>query len=148
MHDFIQVQRFRLRFRIKFRIMGLKKYFVGKTGFVFWLNVVLAAIVLICIPVLVFDSLDAYTNHGDKVAVPSIEGKSAYNLNTGIQMPSFFTNSKKLTESIRETNLKNVKEVTEKLKKFGISCSTIDYIDELDSEIVDLLAKHKLEKRM
>ena len=78
----------------------------------------------------------------------SIEGKSAYNLNTGIQMPSFFTNSKKLTESIRETNLKNVKEVTEKLKKFGISCSTIDYIDELDSEIVDLLAKHKLEKRM
>ena len=78
MHDFIQVQRFRLRFRIKFRIMGLKKYFVGKTGFVFWLNVVLAAIVLICIPVLVFDSLDAYTNHGDKVSVPSIEGKSAY----------------------------------------------------------------------
>ncbi len=58
--------------------MGLKKYFTGKTGFTFWLNVFLAIAVLICVPTLVFNSLDAYTNHGEKVAVPAIEGKSAY----------------------------------------------------------------------
>ena len=40
------------------------------------------------------------------------------------------------------------KEVTDKLKKYGIACSTIDYIDELDKEIIDLLAKHRLERKI
>ncbi len=47
---------------------------------------------------------------------------------------------------MKEANLKLQKTVTERLKKFGISCSTIDYVEELDREIVDLLAKHRGEK--
>lgn len=56
--------------------MGLKKYFKGKTGLIFWINVVLALGLLFCIPVIAFNTLDSYTNHGEKVSVPSVIGKS------------------------------------------------------------------------
>ena len=58
--------------------MGIKKYFTGKTGVIFWFNVLLAIGVLVCVPTLIFNSLDKYTNHGEKVSVPSVVGKSAY----------------------------------------------------------------------
>ncbi|MBR4590934.1 MAG: PASTA domain-containing protein [Bacteroidaceae bacterium] len=58
--------------------MGLKKYFTGKTGFAFWLNVFLAIVVLITVPVLLFNCLDSYTHHGEKLSVPSVIGKRAY----------------------------------------------------------------------
>ncbi len=58
--------------------MGLKKYFKGKSGAIFWVNVALAILVLVCIPVVVFNSLDAYTNHGEKLSVPSVVGKKYY----------------------------------------------------------------------
>ena len=48
--------------------MGLKKYFTGKTGFAFWLNVFLAIVVLITVPVLLFNCLDSYTHHGEKLS--------------------------------------------------------------------------------
>lgn len=56
--------------------MGLKKYFKGKTGLIFWINVILALGLLFCIPVIAFNTLDKYTNHGEKVSVPSVVGKS------------------------------------------------------------------------
>lgn len=56
--------------------MGLKKYFKGKTGLIFWINVILALGLLFCIPVIAFNTLDSYTNHGEKVSVPSVVGKS------------------------------------------------------------------------
>ena len=58
--------------------MGLKKYFTGKTGVAFWFNVILAIGVLIYIPTLIFNSLDSYTNHGEKVSVPALAGMSLY----------------------------------------------------------------------
>ena len=58
------------------RAMGLKKYFSGKTGLVFWINVALALGLLFCIPVIAFNTLDSYTNHGEKVSVPSVIGKT------------------------------------------------------------------------
>lgn len=58
--------------------MGIKKYFTGKSGAIFWINVLLATLVLICIPVILFNTLDAYTNHGEKVSVPSVEGMKYY----------------------------------------------------------------------
>lgn len=76
----------------------------------------------------------------------SVENMGAYNLNTQNEMPAFFAKNKKLRNSMKETNLKLQADVTDKLKKYGISCSTIDYLDELDKEIVDLLAKHRGEK--
>ena len=56
--------------------MGLKKYFSGKTGVIFWINVVLAFGLLFCIPMIAFNTLDAYTNHGEKISVPSVVGKT------------------------------------------------------------------------
>ena len=47
---------------------------------------------------------------------------------------------------MKESNLELQKTVANRLKKYGISCSTIDYVEELDREIVDLLAKHRREK--
>ena len=77
----------------------------------------------------------------------TIEGKYAYNLNRMSIMPAFITKNKKLSAKIRAGKRDIEGEVTDKLKKYGIACSTIDYIDELDKEIIDLLAKHRLERR-
>ena len=76
----------------------------------------------------------------------SINGNLAYNMNKASFMPAFLYKNKKLKKAMKEANLKLQKTVTERLKKFGISCSTIDYVEELDREIVDLLAKHRGEK--
>jgi len=76
----------------------------------------------------------------------SIEGSYSYNLNTRSYLPAFFAKNKKLKASMKENGLKLSAQVTQKLKKYGISCSTIDYLDELDKEIIDLLAKHRGEK--
>lgn len=76
----------------------------------------------------------------------SINGNLAYNMNKASFMPAFLSKNKKLQRAMKEANLKLQKTVTERLKKFGISCSTIDYVEELDREIVDLLAKHRGEK--
>lgn len=76
----------------------------------------------------------------------SVNGNSVYSLNEQKNMPAFFYKNKKLMKSMKETNLRLQAEVTDKLKKYGISCSTIDYLDELDREIVDLLAKHRGER--
>ena len=76
----------------------------------------------------------------------TFDKRGAYNLNSSNQMPDFFAKNKRLKNAVRETNFRLQSEITEKLKKYGISCSTIDYIDELDKEIVDLLAKHRGER--
>lgn len=58
--------------------MNIKKYFTGKSGAIFWINVALAIALLVCIPVILFNTLDAYTHHGEKVSVPSVEGMKYY----------------------------------------------------------------------
>lgn len=62
-------------------------------------------------------------------------------------VPAFFTRSKKLNRLSRINKAKFENQAIEKLKNYGIPCSTIDYLDELDKEIIELLAKHKMEKR-
>ena len=76
----------------------------------------------------------------------SINGNLAYNMNAGTFMPAFLYKNKKLKKAMKESNLELQKTVVNRLKKYGISCSTIDYVEELDREIVDLLAKHRREK--
>ena len=73
----------------------------------------------------------------------SVDALGTYDLNTKFMLPDFLNKNKKLKEAIKEHNLSLQTEITERLKGYGISCSTIDYIDELDREIIDLLAKHK-----
>lgn len=76
----------------------------------------------------------------------SINGNLAYNMNKASFMPAFLYKNKKLKKAMKESNLELQKTVANRLKKYGISCSTIDYVEELDREIVDLLAKHRGEK--
>ena len=58
--------------------MGIRKYFSGKTAVTFWLNSLLALAVLIGVPVIVFNMLDTYTNHGQTLTVPSVVGMKSY----------------------------------------------------------------------
>ena len=76
----------------------------------------------------------------------TIDGRDATTLNNMKDLPLFFRKNKKLQKSMKDKYFELQDEVTEKLKKYGISCSTIDYVDELDKEIIDLLAKHRGER--
>jgi beta-lactam-binding protein with PASTA domain len=58
--------------------MGIKKYFTGKTGFKFWLNIIAMVLVLILVPLGCFYALNSLTHHGEKITVPNVTGESAY----------------------------------------------------------------------
>ena len=58
--------------------MALKTYFMGKTGFLFWFNIILMLALVIGIPAFVFSSLDVFTHHGEKIEVPNVVGQSVY----------------------------------------------------------------------
>lgn len=78
-------------------------------------------------------------------AVPNLS--DSYNLSDKSYFSMFFTKNKKLAKRIKEKNLEMIKMATDRLMKFGIPCSTIDYLGELDKEIIDLLSKNKIDKR-
>ena len=73
-------------------------------------------------------------------------GKKVYGIEEGMYFNPFFTKDKKLGQVTRQRNLDLQKDAQDKLMKYGIPMSTIDYLDELDREIIDLLEKHKLTK--
>lgn len=58
--------------------MALKSFFKGKSGAVFWMNIVLMAVVIVVVPLAAFYMLDGFTHHGEKIEVPSVIGKSLY----------------------------------------------------------------------
>lgn len=58
--------------------MGFKSYFTGKSGVIFWVNILLMVIVLISIPVGGLQILDNITHHGEKIPVPNTIGKNAF----------------------------------------------------------------------
>ena len=58
--------------------MGFKSYFTGKSGVIFWVNILLMVIVLIGIPVGGLQILDNITHHGEKIPVPNAIGKNAF----------------------------------------------------------------------
>lgn len=59
--------------------MGAKKYFKGRSGLIFWLNVLGGLVVLFGVPYLLMTSLDAFTHHGEKIEVPDVVNQSAAN---------------------------------------------------------------------
>ncbi len=54
----------------------MKQYFSGKTGCLFWLNVILAISIVVAIPVVIYFTLDGYTHHGEKINVPMVVGEN------------------------------------------------------------------------
>ena len=75
-----------------------------------------------------------------------LTGKKVYGIEEKMYFNPFFTKDKKLGRITRQRNLDMQREAQDKLMQYGIPMSTIDYLDELDREIIDLLEKHKLTK--
>lgn len=77
----------------------------------------------------------------------ALQGRDVYEIEEESYMPAFFTKDKKFTEYTQNKTRELTEAAEKKLKHFGIPSSTVDYLDELDREIIALLEKHKLEKR-
>lgn len=75
-----------------------------------------------------------------------MDGGQVHDLSKNRAFVSFFAQDKKLAEKLKQKKTELSKRCMEKLKKYGIPCATIDYKDELDREIIDLLNTHKFEK--
>lgn len=58
--------------------MGLKSYFKGRSGRVFWVNVLLMFVLLAGFPVLGLVLLGDYTHHGEKIEVIDVVGQNVY----------------------------------------------------------------------
>lgn len=76
-----------------------------------------------------------------------ITGKNLYDLETGGYLPDFMTGSKKLTRHLTNERIRMEVEGMEKLKRLGIASSTFDCNDNMDTQIAELLSKHRYEKR-
>lgn len=74
-------------------------------------------------------------------------GKNVYNIEGGNYLSEYFTEDKVLAKLEAEKRQAVKNECENKLKKFGIASSTIDDTDDIDMRIVELLEKHKIEKR-
>ena len=58
--------------------MGLKSYFKGRSGMMFWINVLLMFVLLVGFPVLGLQFPGSYTHHGEKVEVIDVVGQNVY----------------------------------------------------------------------
>lgn len=74
-------------------------------------------------------------------------GKNVYDVEGGNYLSEYFTEDKVLAKLEAEKRQAVKNECENKLKKFGIASSTIDDTDDIDMRIVELLEKHKIEKR-
>lgn len=75
------------------------------------------------------------------------EGKNVYDIEGENYLPEFFTSDKKLAKLELEKRQAVYNECMDKLKRFGIASSTISNTDEIDIKIIELLNRHKVEKR-
>lgn len=76
-----------------------------------------------------------------------VGGKNVFGLDAQKYMPEYLTRNKRFVKHLSEERERSLKMATDKLKNLGIANSTVDYLDELDREIVNLLESHKFEKR-
>jgi len=54
--------------------MAIKSYFQGKKGVIFWVNVIVMAMLLVALPMGGFFALNSFTHHGEKIEVPNVKG--------------------------------------------------------------------------
>lgn len=57
--------------------MSLKKYFTGKTGVIFWINIIVMIALIVAVPFITLQIMNSFTRHGEKIEVPSVEGCTA-----------------------------------------------------------------------
>lgn len=82
-----------------------------------------------------------------RISDANVAGKMVYSMVSENYLPQFFTRDKKLAKRQEEKIQAVYKECAEKLKRFGIGNITIDHTKEIDTKLVELLHKHKYEKR-
>lgn len=75
------------------------------------------------------------------------EGKNVYHISGESYLPEYFTTDKKLAKLEREKRREVYQECMDKLKRVGIASVAIDSTEEIDTKIIELLQKHKGEKR-
>ncbi len=84
-----------------------------------------------------------FVNVGDA----DTSGRNVYDIDSECYLPEYFTMDKKLAKLEMTKKQAAYKEAMDKLKRFGIASSTIHDTDEIDMKIMELLNKHKGEKR-
>lgn len=82
-----------------------------------------------------------------KVSDADLSGNQVYDVELGDYLPDYFTKDKKLIQLEERAKLERELAVTEKLKHFGIASVTIDSMENIETKIVELLSKHKGEKK-
>lgn len=70
-------------------------------------------------------------------------GNVSFDLKNRKYLPDFLAQDKKLAEALKEKKTQLHNSCMNKLKHFGIPCVTVDYLNELDAEIIGLLEMHK-----
>ena len=81
------------------------------------------------------------------IADAGILGKQVYNIESNSYLPEFFTRDKKLAKKVKEQLYLLQQQASRKMAKYGVSTVTIDGEREIGSCIIELLEKHKNEKR-
>ena len=81
------------------------------------------------------------------VSDSNVRGKNMYVVDTQRYLPSFFSEDKKLEKIEKQKKKELFENCINKLKKNGIAMITVDDVEGLDLKIVELLGKHKAEKR-
>lgn len=74
-------------------------------------------------------------------------GKNVYDISNRNYMPSFLTRSKRLARLEKQKREEIMAGCYEKFNRFGVSMTTVDNPDDMDTKLIELLEKHKVEMR-
>lgn len=76
-----------------------------------------------------------------------MDGNSVYDVESSRYLPEYLTKDKRLVKRMQEKRIKIQEECRNKIKKYGIAMVKIEKKSDIDSKIVELLEKHKLEMK-
>lgn len=82
-----------------------------------------------------------------RVSDADLSGNNVYDVEFGDYLPDYFTKDKKLIQMEEKSKMQKEQAVTEKLKHFGVASVTIDCVEHIETKLVELLSKHKGEKK-
>lgn len=74
-------------------------------------------------------------------------GKQVYDISSGEYLSAFFTEDRFLKKKEQKRRKEIEEQAIKKLSRVGIATTSIGALEELDYRIIELLGKHKLEKR-
>lgn len=76
-----------------------------------------------------------------------LTGKHLYSLDRQRELPPFLAESRRFKKRVAARKMQETQACMERLKSLGISCSIVDDLEELDEEIINLLDRHKADKK-